>query len=78
MDHARVARALLVNGEIVGAWRRSNSEVSINAWHPLSSAEREAVEAEAVSLPLPGGRRFDCGSLELTLRRGRAFQYAGF
>jgi Winged helix DNA-binding domain len=46
--------ALLVNGEIVGVWRRSAGEVSIEAWRRLSSAEREAVEAEAVSLPLPG------------------------
>ncbi len=46
--------ALLVGGEIAGVWRRSAAEVSIEAWRRLSSAEREAVEAEAVSLPLPG------------------------
>jgi hypothetical protein len=46
--------ALLVNGEVVGVWRRSAGEVSIEAWRRLSAAEREAVEAEAVSLPLPG------------------------
>lgn len=46
--------ALLVSGEIVGVWRRSAAEVSIEAWRRLSSTEREAVEAEAVSLPLPG------------------------
>lgn len=46
--------ALLVNGEIAGVWRRSAAEVSIEAWRRLSSAEREAVEAEAVALPLPG------------------------
>jgi hypothetical protein len=46
--------ALLVKGEIVGVWRRSAGEVSIEAWRRLSSAEREAVEVEAVSLPLPG------------------------
>ncbi|MGK9167491.1 winged helix DNA-binding domain-containing protein [Inquilinus limosus] len=44
--------ALLVNGEIAGVWRRSAGEVSIEAWRRLSSAEREAVEAEAVALPL--------------------------
>jgi hypothetical protein len=49
--------ALVVNGEIVGVWRRSAGEVSIEAWRRLSSAEREAVEAEAVSLPLPGLNR---------------------
>jgi hypothetical protein len=46
--------ALLVRGEIAGVWRRSAAEVSIEAWRPLSSAERKAAEAEAVSLPLPG------------------------
>jgi DNA glycosylase AlkZ-like len=46
--------ALLVRGEIAGVWRRSAAEVSIEAWRRLSIAEREAVEAEAVSLPLPG------------------------
>jgi len=44
--------ALLVGGEISGTWRRSASEVSIDVWRRLSSAEREAVEAEATSLPL--------------------------
>jgi hypothetical protein len=46
--------ALLVNGEIVGIWRRSASEVSIEVWRRLSSEERRAAEAEALSLPLPG------------------------
>jgi Winged helix DNA-binding domain len=46
--------ALLVGGEIVGVWRRSAAEVSIDAWRRLSPAEREAVEAEAMSLPLQG------------------------
>lgn len=46
--------AVLVSGEIAGVWRRSAAEISIDAWRRLSSAEREAVEAEALSLPLPG------------------------
>jgi len=46
--------ALLMNGEIVGLWRRSAAVVSIEAWYRLSPAERVAAEAEAVSLPLPG------------------------
>jgi len=49
--------ALLVNGEIVGVWRRSSGEVWIEAWRRLSSPERKAAEAEAVSLPLPGLNR---------------------
>lgn len=46
--------ALLVNGEIVGVWRRAATEVSLALWRRLSAEEREAVEAEASSLPLPG------------------------
>ena len=46
--------ALLVNGEIVGVWRRSAGEISIQVWSRISSSERESVESEAVSLPLPG------------------------
>jgi hypothetical protein len=45
--------ALLVDGEITGTWRRSAGVVSIEAWRRFSSREREAVEAEAMSLPLP-------------------------
>jgi hypothetical protein len=46
--------ALLVGGEIVGTWRRANAVVAIQTWRRLSGAERQAVEAEADSLPLPG------------------------
>jgi hypothetical protein len=49
--------AVLVAGEIVGTWRRAQSDVTIEPWRTLSPAEREAVELEAASLPLPGGRR---------------------
>ena len=48
--------AVLVNGEIVGTWRRAYANLTIEPWHPLSNLEREAVEAEAASLPLPGLR----------------------
>ena len=44
---------LLVNGEIVGTWRRSHEVVTIETWRRLSRAERDAVDAEAKSLPLP-------------------------
>jgi hypothetical protein len=44
--------ALLVSGEIVGTWRRSAAQVSIDPWRRLSPSERDAVEAEATSLPL--------------------------
>jgi Winged helix DNA-binding domain len=46
--------AVLVGGEIVGVWRRSGGEVSIELWRRLSSAEWAAVEGETLSLPLPG------------------------
>jgi hypothetical protein len=45
--------AVLVNGEVAGTWRRSRETVTIGAWGRLSRAARAAVEAEAVSLPLP-------------------------
>lgn len=45
--------AVLVGGEIVGTWRRSKALVAVTSWRPLSAREREAVEAEAASLPLP-------------------------
>jgi Winged helix DNA-binding domain len=46
--------AVLVDGEVVGTWRRANAVVAIQAWRRLSTAERQAVEAESESLPLPG------------------------
>jgi hypothetical protein len=46
--------AVLVDGEVAGVWRRANANLSIDAWRRLSASERAAVEAEAVSLPLPG------------------------
>jgi len=46
--------ALLVNGEISGTWRRAHDKVQVTTWRPLSALEREAVEVEAASLPLPG------------------------
>jgi len=46
--------ALLVDGTIVGTWRRTQAAVSIETWRRLSRAERQAVEAEVASLPLPG------------------------
>jgi hypothetical protein len=48
--------AVLVEGEIVGTWRRSGEQVTIGVWKPLSRLVREAVEAEAAALPLPDMR----------------------
>jgi hypothetical protein len=47
---------LLVEGEIAGTWRRAEGTVTVQPWRRLSRAAREAVEAEAESLPLPGLR----------------------
>jgi hypothetical protein len=46
--------ALLVDGEIVGTWRRGLGTVTIQAWRRLTRAARDAVASEASSLPLPG------------------------
>ena len=46
--------ALLVEGEIRGTWRRAQHTVRIDAWGRPSRSLREAVEAEAEALPLPG------------------------
>jgi hypothetical protein len=49
--------ALLVEGEIVGTWRRAHETVTIQTWRRLPRPARDAVEAEAGSLPLPGVQR---------------------
>jgi hypothetical protein len=46
--------AVLVEGEIVGTWRRSHADVAIASWQRLSRAQRESVEAEAAGMPLRG------------------------
>jgi hypothetical protein len=45
---------LLVEGEIVGTWRRAGHLLTIQPWRRLSHAQRNTVEAEAGSMPLPG------------------------
>ncbi|HWG55954.1 MAG TPA: crosslink repair DNA glycosylase YcaQ family protein, partial [Gaiellaceae bacterium] len=47
--------ALLVGGEIVGTWRRSRRTFTVDAWGRLTGDERDAVQGEAESLPLPDG-----------------------
>jgi hypothetical protein len=47
---------LLVEGELVGTWRRADETVTIQTWRRLSRAARDAVESEAQSVPLPGVR----------------------
>ena len=49
--------ALLVEGELRGTWRRAQHTVRIEAWTRLPRRLRDAVEAEARGLPLPGLER---------------------
>jgi hypothetical protein len=52
--------ALLVDGEIRGTWRRAQHIVRVDAWSRPAQETRDAVEAEAATLPLPGlGRPID-------------------
>jgi winged helix DNA-binding protein len=46
--------AILVEGETAGTWRRAEQLLTIQPWRRLSRAQRDAVEAEVRSLPLPG------------------------
>jgi hypothetical protein len=45
---------VLLDGEIRGTWRRAHDTVTVQTWGRPSRAAREAVEAEAAALPLPG------------------------
>jgi hypothetical protein len=45
--------ALLVEGETVGTWRRAEHVLTIQPWRRLTRAQRNAVEVEATSMPLP-------------------------
>lgn len=49
--------ALLLGEEITGTWRRADTVLTVQPWRPLSPAERDAVTAEATSLPLPAQGR---------------------
>jgi hypothetical protein len=49
---------VLLGGELAGTWRRADTVLTVQPWRQLSGAERDAVVAEAESLPLPrAGRR---------------------
>ena len=45
--------AVLVDGEVAGTWRRARSLVTVRPWRRLAARERDAVETEARTLPLP-------------------------
>lgn len=46
--------AVLLHGEIRGTWRRADAALTIDPWGELSPAQRDAVEAEAATLPILG------------------------
>jgi hypothetical protein len=46
--------AILLDGEITGTWRRAHDTVTAQIWGRPARAARQALEAEAVALPLPG------------------------
>jgi hypothetical protein len=46
--------AVLVEGEVVGTWRRSQGIVTVEPWQKLTAVQRHAVEEEAAAMPLPG------------------------
>jgi DNA glycosylase AlkZ-like len=47
---------VLIGGEVAGTWRRADTAMTVQPWRRLSSAERDAVAAEAQTLPIPGIR----------------------
>jgi len=44
--------AVLVDGEVLGTWRRTKGKVTVFAWGKFPKRTVEAVEAEAQTLPL--------------------------
>src|SRR5207244_727607 len=44
--------ALLVNGDLVGTWRRQVGRVTVRAWRPLEPEIKEAVEEEVSRMPI--------------------------
>src|SRR5467141_80002 len=44
--------ALLVNGELVGTWRRQMGRVTVRAWVPLEPEVKEGVEDEVSGMPI--------------------------
>jgi hypothetical protein len=49
--------AILVDGEIVGAWQRQQRRVRIHPWSKPSAVVREAIDAEALAFPIAGSSK---------------------
>jgi hypothetical protein len=45
--------AVLLDGEIVGTWRRDGVDLRVQVWERLAPPQREMIEGEAAALPLP-------------------------
>jgi hypothetical protein len=48
--------ALMVNGELVGIWRRQVGRVTVRAWRHLEQEVNEAVEEEVFGMPIESAR----------------------
>jgi len=46
--------AAMLRGEVAGTWRRAEETVRVHLWGKPTRAKRDAVEAEAAGLPIPG------------------------
>jgi hypothetical protein len=57
VDLPSMARRRPRGRRVVGTWRRADRSMRVEAWRRLSPAERDAIEKEAASLPLPGAER---------------------
>ena len=57
MDAPRLPGAVLLDGDIVGVWRRPSTDIVIDTWRRLTAREQQTIETEALCLPLPGQTR---------------------
>lgn len=49
--------AILVDGEIVGAWQRQQRKVTVHPWSKLSAKVLEEIEREALPFPIAGASK---------------------
>jgi len=47
----------MVNGEIVGAWRRQVGRVTVRGWRPVEPSVKEAVGEEVSGMPIESARK---------------------
>src|SRR5207247_8976515 len=64
--------ALLVNGDLVGTWRRQVGRVTVRAWRPLEPEVKEAVGEEVSRMPIESATkevRWSAGDGPLSVAR---------